>query len=248
MSRRRCLGMMIDICLGIYVQTRTHSEITCGHCIGELFASQSLPKAVGAYYDFNFESNIDAATTYTPTVAPQSQTYDARYHPSPHSVPKQKSPLIWCVQNTGTSPWPDGCYITVETQPNLSTIPNCDTAVVWSPVPAEFRKPLSELTPGSFAHLVVDIPSPTDVIRQRLAQTNMPIVGAFKLCLPNGDRFGELLYCSIIPDVTTGSLMFRAGTPDMPILPPEPHSSHESSVQQQPMEEDFKIGTLDLLL
>ncbi|KAM3179101.1 hypothetical protein ACTXT7_001239 [Hymenolepis weldensis] len=32
MSRRRCLGMMIDICLGIFVQTRKHGGTTCGHC------------------------------------------------------------------------------------------------------------------------------------------------------------------------------------------------------------------------
>nr|CDS34463.1 UBA [Hymenolepis microstoma] len=207
-------------------------------CLGTNDRDESLPKAIGAYYDFNFESNIDAATSPTSTVTPQSQMYDARHLPSPHSGPKQKSPLIWCVQNTGTSSWPDGCYLTVEL--NLSTISNCDNSVVWLPVPAEFRKPLSELTPGSFAHLVVDIPFPTDDIRHRLAQTNIPIVGAFKLCLPNGDRFGELLYCSIIPDMITGSFLFRAGTPDMPILPPEPHCGHDpSSVQQQPMEEDL---------
>ncbi|KAM3173870.1 hypothetical protein ACTXT7_011707 [Hymenolepis weldensis] len=42
MSRRQCLDVMIDTCLGIYVQTRKHSRTVCGHCSGDLIASQSF--------------------------------------------------------------------------------------------------------------------------------------------------------------------------------------------------------------
>ncbi|KAM7541433.1 hypothetical protein Aperf_G00000030315 [Anoplocephala perfoliata] len=202
-------------------------------------ASWNLQKAIGAYYDLNFDTNISAASSPLAVVS-QPKTFDAKFHPSPHSGPKRESPLIWCVQNTGTSSWPDGCYLAVEARPDLSSVTTCDKSVVWFPVSLEFRKSLNEITPGSYVHLVVDIPLPPEDIRQRIFSTNMPIVGAFKLCLPNGDRFGELLYCSLIPEVTTGSMMFRAGTPDTPILPPEPHNSHETATTtQQPMEEDL---------
>ncbi|KAM3180807.1 hypothetical protein ACTXT7_015583 [Hymenolepis weldensis] len=36
MSRRWCIGVMIEICLDIYVQM--HSGTTCRHCIGDLMA------------------------------------------------------------------------------------------------------------------------------------------------------------------------------------------------------------------
>ncbi|KAM3183202.1 hypothetical protein ACTXT7_010801 [Hymenolepis weldensis] len=42
MSRCRSLGVMIDTRLGIYVQTRKHSGIACGHYSGDLIASQSF--------------------------------------------------------------------------------------------------------------------------------------------------------------------------------------------------------------
>ncbi|KAM3175897.1 hypothetical protein ACTXT7_007579 [Hymenolepis weldensis] len=40
MSRCQSLGVMIDTRLGIYVQARKHSRTTCGHCSGDLIASQ----------------------------------------------------------------------------------------------------------------------------------------------------------------------------------------------------------------
>ncbi|KAM3188109.1 hypothetical protein ACTXT7_000973 [Hymenolepis weldensis] len=42
MSRRWSLGVMIDTCLGICVQTRKHSGTACGHYSGDLIANQSF--------------------------------------------------------------------------------------------------------------------------------------------------------------------------------------------------------------
>ncbi|KAM3180087.1 hypothetical protein ACTXT7_016988, partial [Hymenolepis weldensis] len=42
MSRRQCLGVMIDTRLGIYVQRQTHSGTVCGHYSGDLISGQSL--------------------------------------------------------------------------------------------------------------------------------------------------------------------------------------------------------------
>ncbi|KAL5112125.1 hypothetical protein TcWFU_005343 [Taenia crassiceps] len=192
-------------------------------------------KAIGAYFDFNFDATGDPSCSSS-TFGVQPPLFDAKFHPSPNSIFNQTSPLIWCVQNSGSASWPEGTYLT--TQPDLTTIPVCDKSVVWLPLPSGYRKPVSELSPGSYAHIVVDVQPPPQHICTRVLSTNTPVLGALKLCLPSGDRFGELLYCSAIPQLTTGSIFLRAGTPIAPILPPEPQSVREESSSQQPMDED----------
>ncbi|VDK24990.1 unnamed protein product [Taenia asiatica] len=151
---------------------------------------QNLQKAIGAYFDFNFEANIDPCSS---SIRAQPPLFDAKFLPSPHSSFNQTSPLIWCVQNSGTASWPEGTYLTVEathTEPDLATIPICDKSVVWLPLPFGYRKPVSELSPGSYAHIVVDVQPPPEHICKRVLSTNTPVLGALKLCLPSGDRFG----------------------------------------------------------
>ncbi|KAM3180088.1 hypothetical protein ACTXT7_016989 [Hymenolepis weldensis] len=42
MSRRQCLGVMIDTRLGIYVQRQTHSGTVCGHYSGDLISASKV--------------------------------------------------------------------------------------------------------------------------------------------------------------------------------------------------------------
>ncbi|VDM20643.1 unnamed protein product [Hydatigera taeniaeformis] len=140
-------------------------------------ANWNLQKAIGAYFDFNFDVNTDTSHSSAPSFRIQPLLFDT-------------SPLIWCVQNSGTASWPEGTYLTVETAPDLATIPLCDKSVVWLPLPSGYRKPVSELSPGSYAHLVVDVQPPPEDICSRALSTNTPVIGALKLCLPSGARFG----------------------------------------------------------
>ena len=86
--------------------------VVCTH--NYVASHRNLPKAIGAYFDFNFESNIDFSHSLSCVVRPQPPLYDAKFHPSPHSVPKATPTLIWCVQNSGIASWPVGSYLTVE--------------------------------------------------------------------------------------------------------------------------------------
>ncbi|KAL7062385.1 hypothetical protein AAHC03_0562 [Spirometra sp. Aus1] len=220
--------------------------VECSRFFLEL-ANWNLQKGIGAYFDYSFEA-APGTSIQTPTVRPigvdescgpllpEPIVYSARVYHSPNPDFKKTPTLIWCVQNSGPSAWPTGSYIAAETNSSVAKLVTTNgLSAVWVPLSVDLHIPLPELPAGDFTHLIVDLQTPSPDVCMHSFSTNVPIVGALRLCLPNGQRFGDILYCIAVPDLASQSMLYKVGAPEVTAF--ESTMTTDSPSAAQPMED-----------
>lgn len=190
-------------------------------------ANWNLQRAVGAYFDYSYDggqSEMEAASTSYATQFPitpcnslsslPNHIYDSRICYSPNAEPSRSTTLGWCVQNCGTCQWMEGSYIRAEvseTVAKLSTILPNSTIPMWIPLQLEARIPLPCILPENFTNVSLELLPPSADAYSFMLSSGYPVVTALSLCLPSGERFGELLYCTARINLTTKELSYSVG-------------------------------------
>ncbi|BHF60679.1 hypothetical protein SprV_0100364400 [Sparganum proliferum] len=219
--------------------------VECSRFFLEL-ANWNLQKGIGAYFDYSFEA-APGTSIQTPTVRPigvdescgpllpEPIVHSARVYHSPNPDFKKTPTLIWCVQNSGPSAWPTGSYIAAEVSLISSITSEIDQLISRQARNDERAVCCLELPAGDFTHLIVDLQTPSPDVCMHSFSTNVPIVGALRLCLPNGQRFGDILYCIAVPDIASQSMLYKVGAPEVTAF--ESTMTTDSPSAAQPMED-----------
>ncbi|CAH8523623.1 unnamed protein product [Schistosoma turkestanicum] len=190
-------------------------------------ADWNLQRAIGAYFDFSFEgsssascatncpltvcepsANVDSMRIDSEVLVDQRQ-FDARIWPSPYDTPEPGGFIKVTIENCGSCSWPEGTFLRSETDhtiARLNSLSADNSEVLWLPIGVDGRIPILPIPPHQIVDLTLNVTPPN------LQLTfHRPVVGALSFCLPNGDRFGEILYCTAVPDLDNMTWRYQRG-------------------------------------
>ncbi|CAH8572861.1 unnamed protein product [Schistosoma curassoni] len=194
-------------------------------------ADWNLQRAIGAYFDFSFEgsapvscasnypltsvsvcessTNVDCMRIDSEVVVNQRQ-FDARVWPSPYDVPELGGFIKVTVENCGSCSWPEGTFLRSEQIDHdvarLNSLSADNSEVLWLPIGVDGRIPILPIPPRQIIDLTLNITPPNLQLTYQC-----PVVGALSFCLPNGDRFGEIVYCTAVPDLEHMTWRYQRG-------------------------------------
>lgn len=190
-------------------------------------ADWNLQRAIGAYFDFGFESSPPVScvtgcpsTVYQPStnidsmridseVLVDQREFDARIWPSPYDVPELGGLIKVTIENCGSCSWPEGTFLRSEvdyTVAQLNSLSADGSQVLWLPIGIDGKIPILPIPPSQIVDITLNVTPPN------LQLTYLrPVVGALSFCLPNGSRFGEILYCTAVPDLEHMTWRYQRG-------------------------------------
>nr|CAH8855242.1 unnamed protein product [Trichobilharzia regenti] len=183
-------------------------------------ADWNLQRAIGAYFDFSFEDNHSTScghlTAYSASATVENtldsadrREFDARIWPSPYDSSDVGELIKVTIENCGSCPWPEGTFLRSEldhTVAKLNSLSLDDGQVLWLPIGVDGKIPILPLQPSQIVDLTLNVTPPSVQINYL-----RPLVGALSFCLPNGERFGEILYCTAVPDVEHMTWRYQRG-------------------------------------